>query len=115
MAAVVQIARLLAPLHGYGLARRLRHLLHRSPERQGNRMMIGAYRSVVIPDGSRKGADPGPKYPGIRRKGAAGSLDPGSRACRHWAGMTMERPCMPYAIALPDGRGIEQAARGNRI
>src|SRR5262245_42028569 len=48
-------------------------------------------------------ADPGPKYPGIRKKGTAGVV--GSRLSLRSAGMTTEETA-PYAIALSQaGRG----------
>src|SRR5262245_1653204 len=83
-----------------------------SPQRQSYRKCVASI-SAVIPGAAHHlgrakrdprwcAADPGPKYPGIRKKGTAGVL--GSRLSLRSAGMTTEETA-PYAIASQGGRG----------
>src|SRR5262245_62836607 len=54
-------------------------------------------------------ADPGPKYPSMRKWARQGYMDPGSRALRRSAGMTVESP---FAMSAPPVRRNRKLRNG---
>src|SRR5262249_59066547 len=79
-----------------------------SPRAAGLSHMIFSCPSVVIPAERRQAREPGPKYPGMRNSRETGGA--GSRVCSAplrcasccaAPGMTIERPRVSNAIALP--------------